>query len=120
MPPLSASLVLPDFPMGVGNRMMSILDHKGPASYSQLAIGTPPTGGDVLTAAECGLKFITAISAQIDSTGTWAVDTSMTIGGAADGVTQVRLAWIVLSTGLQAAGAANLSTGTVRLVVWGR
>jgi hypothetical protein len=119
MPPLSTSACLPDFPQAIGNRMVSLIDHKGPASYAALAPGTPPTGGDVLTAAECGMKFISAVSGQVDSTGTYTAEATETVGSQGE-VTQVRLCWFVIATGLQVAGAVNLSGSSMRLIVWGR
>lgn len=121
--PVSSTLVCADFPQAVGNRMVSILDHKGPASYTPVTPGTPPaacTGGDILTAAECGLKSITAVSGQVDNTGTYDVEASMEVktGGAAE-VSQVALMWRVISSGLQA-GAIDLHLSQVRLIVWGR
>jgi len=117
--PLRSAATLDGYPQGVGDRYISLVDHKGPASYVQLAVATPPTGGDVLTAAECGLKFIDAVSGQLSDDGQYAVEATETVGAGGE-VVQVRLAWLKLSTGLQEAGATNLSARTVRLVVWGR
>ena len=119
MPPLSQSSLLPDFPQAAGARMMSIIDHKGPASYATLVTGSPPTGGDLLTAAECGLKFITAVSAQLSDDGQYLVDASSMAGGGAES-TQVRLIWVTAATGAQVANATPLNARTIRLIVWGR
>jgi hypothetical protein len=119
MPPLSTSACLADFPQAVGNRMVSLVDHKGPASYAQIGVATPPTGGDVLTAAECGMKFISAVSGQISDDGQYSVEATPTVAAGGE-ATQVRLGWSVFATGAQVAGAVNLSARTVRLIVWGR
>jgi len=117
--PFASTLLLPGFPVSVGANIMSILDHKGPASYTQLGVATPPTGGDVLTAAECGMKYIDAVSSQLSDDGQYSVDATETIGGASE-VVLVRLIWMIAHTGAEAAGAANLSARTVRIIVWGR
>lgn len=120
MPPLSSSEVLPDFPQPFGNRMVSIVDHKGPTSYTQVSAGTvPPTGGDKLTAAECGLKFISSVNCQLSDDGTYEIDASM---GANQGgeTTSVVLIWAVAHTGAEAAAATNLSARSVRIFVIGR
>lgn len=117
--PLRSAATLDGFPQGLGDRYFSILDHKGPAAYAQIVVATPPTGGDVLTAAECGLKFIDAVNGGISDDGQFAVEATPTVGGGGE-VTQARLLWSVAATGAQVAGATNLSARTIRLEVWGR
>src|SRR6266436_4470511 len=117
--PLRATAVLDGYPQGWGDRYISVVDHKRPASYTQIGIATPPTGGDVLTAAECGLKFISAVNGGISDDGQFSVEASMTAGGGAE-VAQVRLLWSVATTGAQVAGATNLSARTIRFWVMGR
>src|SRR5271154_2851642 len=111
-----------DFPQPVGNRYVGIIDHAGPTSYTQLspgAAGSPPTGGDTLLAAEAGMKFITAVSGQLDSTGTYTSDASMGASGGAE-QTKVFLIWCLSTTGAQVGGATNLSGFFMRFIVWGR
>ncbi|HXP82578.1 MAG TPA: hypothetical protein VN976_21950 [Verrucomicrobiae bacterium] len=121
MPPLSSTAVLPGFPApSGGDRLVSIVDHKGPASYTTVTAGTnPPSGGDILTAAECGLKYITAVSGQLSDDGTYLADASPGAGGGAE-ATSVVLIWSTANTGAQVSGATNLSARTVRFIVYGR
>jgi len=117
--PLSTSENVADFPQGWGNRMVALVDHKGPASYASIVTGTPPTGGDSLTAAECGLKYISAVLGALSDDGQYAVDATMTVGAEGE-VTKVILGWAVFNTGAQVTAATNLSARTVRLLVIGR
>jgi hypothetical protein len=118
--PLSSTAVLLGFPApSGGDRYVSIVDHKGPASYATVVTGSPPTGGDTLTAAECGLKFITAVSGQLSDDGQYTADASAGAGGGAES-TSVVLAWTIYNTGAQVSAATNLSARTVRLIVYGR
>lgn len=118
--PLSATAVLPGFPISPGgDRLMSIVDHKGPASYASVVTGSPPTGGDVLTATECGLKYITAISGQISDDGQYSVEATPGQAGGGEGTSSV-LFWATANTGAQVSAATNLSARTVRLIVYGR
>jgi hypothetical protein len=117
--PLSSTKLLPGYPQACGGGLMSILDHIGPASYTQVTPGSPPTGGDVLTAAECGLKFIDAVSGQLSDDATYEAEASMTVNNAGE-VTQVRLLWQTAATGAQVAGATNLSARQIRFIVYGR
>lgn len=117
--PLSSTNVLSDFPQPFGNRMVSIVDHKGPSSYASIVTGTPPTGGDVLTAAECGLKSISHVLNGLSDDGQYEVIGTPTVGAAGE-VTQFRLIWTVANTGAQVSAATNLSARTARFFVIGR
>jgi hypothetical protein len=118
--PLSSSSCLNGFPAAVaGDRYMSVVDHKGPASYATVVTGTPPTGGDVLQASECGLKYITAVSGQISDDGQFSVEATPTVGGGGE-ATSVILLWVTVNTGAQVGNATNLSARTIRLIVFGR
>jgi hypothetical protein len=108
-----------DFPQSVGSRVYSVIDHVGPASYTQITPGSPPTGGDVVKASEFGLRFISAVYAGLSDDGTYNVEASMGIAGGQE-VTQATLIWIVAHTGAEAAGAANLSARSIRLFAIGR
>jgi hypothetical protein len=103
-------------PLPVGDRWMVICNHIGPASYTQVTPGASPTGGDVITAQECGLKFIQAIHASGDDSGSYLPVPLAIIGDAASGI----LGWWITSGMTQVAGAVNLSARSTRLVVWGR
>lgn len=120
MPPLSSTAVLAGFPAPAGgDRLMSIVDHKGPASYTQITTGSPPTGGDTITAQECGMKYITAVCGTFSDDGQY--EAVGGVGAAAGGeATSAFLLWQVAHTGAEVSGATNLSGRTVRLIVYGR
>ena len=118
--PLSSTSVLNGFPApSGGDRYMSVVDHKGPTSYASVVTGAPPSGGDVLTAAECGLKYITAVSGQLSDDAQYAAEASPGVGGGGE-ATSVILEWVTVNTGAQVSNATNLSARTIRLIVYGR
>jgi hypothetical protein len=47
-----------DYPTAWGDKKVSVIVHNGPALYAPIVQGSPPTGGDVVTATELGLKSI--------------------------------------------------------------
>lgn len=111
----------PNFPTSFGNIRVSLAAHAGPASYTQVTSGTIPiTGGDTVEAAEFGLKYINFLVAQNSDTGAYVVQ-AIPVTDSDNGVagTTYRLKWIVAATGAEAAGAANLSAQTVRLLAFG-
>jgi hypothetical protein len=95
---------------------MVICDHLGPATYTQVTPGATASGGDVLTAGECGLKFIQAVHASGDDTLSYLVVPQAQVTDAASAI----LRWFVAATAAEVAASANLSARHVRLVVWGR
>lgn len=111
--------LLKDFPQPWGNRMVSIIDHVGPASYTQITTGSPPTGGDVVTAAEFGLKSLSQVLAPLSDDGTYNVEATLGLALGQE-ASQARLMWITANTGAQAAGATNLSARSIRLIGIGR
>lgn len=113
-----SSKILQGYPTDGGNKRETAISHKGPTSYTQFAGGPPQSGGDVLTAAECGLKFIEAIETSGDDSGTYDIVPFFPVGS--DGpATQVRLAWFVLARTSQPNNGTNLSTLRTRLKVIG-
>lgn len=118
--PLSTSEILDGALQPIGALLMSIIDHPGPASYQTFASGTPPTGGDVVTAKEAGLKFLQAvIPIGFSSDATYYVEATPAVGARGE-VTQFQMAWYQIGTFTQAASAGNLSAKTVRLLCIGR
>lgn len=67
--PLSTGKQLDGYPQPLGAMMMSLVDHVGPTSYTQLSNGTPPTGGDTIAPAEAGLKILTAVFGGLSDNG---------------------------------------------------
>ncbi len=111
---------LTGYPTSVGNKVVSVVGHAGPASYTQVSSGTiPVTGGDRVYASEFGMKFFDSVVAMCADDGVNSVlvipttDTDDFYG--AGGMTSVILRWFVVATGAEVAGAVNLSTKTVRL-----
>lgn len=104
---------LSGYPNAIGGKWESIVDHPGPSSYTQVATGTPPTGGDTVTAAEFGLKYIESISAELSDNGQYTVLAFN--GSGSQPLTSAVLQWTVATTGAQVTGSTNLSARTVRL-----
>lgn len=105
-----------------GDRMRSAVDRTGPTSYATFTAGSPPTpgtGGDVIAAAEFGLKYFDEISMHFDSSGTYNVVATLdqSLGQPPQTAT---LVWYVASTGAQVANAVNLSAAIVRIVAVGQ
>src|SRR5262249_37362825 len=108
------------YPKVPGDTLESMVDVTGPASYTQLVVGTPPTGGQAVTATECGLQSIDWVQSMGSDNGQYdivCVPVAFTLGNP---LASVRLQWIISATGAEAAAAANLSARTVRLFVKGR
>ena len=127
-----AEYVLSGYVGGVqtlSDKKVVVTQHTGPTSYTQITPGTAPaapTGGDTVTAAACGLKFIEAIMVCGDSSGKYGgyafqapVNKTGNPTGAGAAATTVPLQWVVSATGAEVAGAVNLSSFQLTLVVFG-
>ncbi len=103
-------------PRHLDDLLLSPADHTGPASYSQVTPGATPTGGDSITAAELGLKFIEGVLCSGDDTGSYLpVPIAML-----SPQTTVILRWFVAATMAEVGAAVNLSARHTRLIAWGR
>lgn len=101
-----------------GNFNGGMITWAGPASYTQVSTGSPPTGGQSIPASAFGLKFLDAIiMISLDKTGTNGVEPIIVNPG---GSTSAILLWFVAHTGAEAAGSANLSAISVVLLGIGR
>lgn len=120
------------FPTSMGNMRASVFPHRGPASYTQVTAGTAPalsTGGDTVSVREAGMKnFVAVWPVGLSDSGTYRVEVvqdavSGVVGSDSPSAGQptdsVRLRWVVVSTGSEAAGAADLDAEIVRLAAWG-
>lgn len=103
------------YPQPYGAVIESIATHLGPASYTAITPGSPPTGGDTLSAAEFGLKFFDSVEVQgLDDTGTytaypvWATDIT-------DQPTSVLLQWVTSAGGAEVGGGTNLGAKSLRI-----
>jgi len=113
----------------LSDKKVVVTQHTGPTSYTQITPGTAPaqpTGGDSITAQALGLKFIEAVMVCGDSSGKYGgyafqppVNTSGNPAGQGAAATKVPLQWVVSATGTEVAGAVNLSTFQLTLVVVG-
>jgi len=105
-----------------GDRPYALIDLAGPASYTQITPGSPPTGGQALAPANFGLSagLEGIVMVGCSSSGTYGVVAMQTTSynqGANN--TTWALLWYVLATGAQVAGATNLSGEVVRLLGFG-
>jgi hypothetical protein len=107
------------YPKVPGDGLWSMIDVPGPVLYAPLVVGTPPTGGQVLNAADCGLQSIDWIQSMGSNNGQYDVTCVPAAFSLGNPMAQVLLMWAVAATGTQA-GAINLSAFTVRLLVIGR
>lgn len=118
--PLRSAVTLDGYPQGAfGDRYASCVDHVGPASYIQVTAGTPPTGGDPLTAAEFGLKSLTMVFAAMSDNGQFLAIVTPTVGAKGEPVSWT-IMYLTAATGAQVAGATNLSGRTFRFFALGR
>jgi len=112
--------LFPQDPHTPGDELYSRGTITGPASYTQVTPGSPPTGGQVILAKDLGFTGgISHIEFASDGTGGF---TAIAIfdGSPLVPVTQVRLLWLVTTTGAQVAGATNLSAKVLRYRAEGR
>jgi hypothetical protein len=109
----------------LNDRRIVLTQHLGPTSYTQITPGTQPaapTGGDSISAASCGLDFIEAVIVLGDSSGKYsgfAFQPPVGTDGRGAPAKTVPLQWIISATGAEVAGAVNLSTFQLNLVVIG-
>jgi hypothetical protein len=134
---------LQDYPTSIGNVMLSVFPHVGPASYTQVTIvpGTVPvTGGDTIQSAEAGMRYFDDIIGEgltddgafdvqvVSVTVTNPAGTGSSILGGIPSKTFIAR-WIALKTatyggqaqtaGSEAVAGTNLSTFCVRLTAVG-
>jgi hypothetical protein len=106
---------LPQFPCPPGNKNHSIGAFTGPASYTQITTGSPPTGGLQVTAAQMGMTSIEFMECSVDGTGTYKAlvifPNNFTL---TRDVPYVIVMFVVAATGAQVAGAVDLSGFTFR------
>lgn len=111
------------FPCPPGNIPWSMLDIKGPTSYTQVSNASPtPTGGQAVSIAQLGLSVsvIWACATGSDDgqyTAHCLLSPYNDLQGSLVGIV---LKWIVTATGAEVAGATNLSSRTVRILAIGR
>jgi hypothetical protein len=102
------------YPISVGGKRVAMAPNgiSGPASYTQ--VSNPTTGGQMVSAAAFGLKYLDYVNGG--SNGTHSVVATLSSVGPA---TSVQLKWIVVATGAEAAASADLSASTVSVLALG-
>lgn len=109
------------YPAPPGNKNESVIDVAGPTSYATAVVGTPPTGGQLVTASQFGLQSIELCSVHmLDSTGAYEVIPALTPYEPNNCSPSVRLTWISLATGAQPANTTNLSASKIRIFARGQ
>ena len=107
------------YPAPPGNKKTSIIDVVGPASYTQVTPGTPPTGGQLISASEFGLINIESVYASGSDNGQYEVVVIQDPHFLNNPSGGVRLLWKVAATGAEVVGATPLSTQLIRLTAIG-
>lgn len=111
------------FPQAPGARLEVLCNVAGPASYTAVTPGTPPTGGQLVSAKDMGLTEISDGFAAASDDGTYTatiiVNSQLVPLSAPRGSTSFILQWRVSATGAEVAGATNLSARSMRLFIRG-
>lgn len=110
--------ILPEYPAPPGNKNRSIITVKGPASYTQIGVATPATGGQVLNASDLGLTDIEFATCSLSDNGQYEANCIFDLNPQS-GVKTLRLMWLTAATGAQVAGAVDLSARSIRIVAEG-
>lgn len=108
------------YPKSPGDERWAVTDMTGPASYTAIVTGTPPTGGQIIRAADFGLQSLDWVQSMGSDNGQYdivCIPNGFTLGNP---LASFLLQWIVSATGAEVAGAVNLSARTVRLLGIGR
>ena len=111
-------LLVPDFPQSFGSKRAQIALLTGPASYTQVSVATPPTGGQSLKATDFGLKFIDFAIGGVSDDGQYEVVLTPAGAGVISAGTWTAI-WKVAHTGAEVTGTTNLSARTVRVFLIG-
>lgn len=106
--------LIPGYPQSEGAKVVSVITKAGPASYAQLSNATPPTGGQVVSAVEFGLKYIEYLDVSVSDNGQYS---AFATPGTSEALAcdTWRLAWFTRATGAEVAATTDLSGRTVRL-----
>ena len=107
------------YPKVPGDTPWSIADISGPVLYAPIAPGVPPSGGQVVTAADFGLESLDWVGSMGSNNGQYNAVVIPSAFNSGAPLASVRLIWTLAATGAQA-GAINLSAFTVRLFAIGR
>jgi hypothetical protein len=81
--------------------------------------GTPPTGGDLLTAAEFGLKSLTMVWGAVSDNGAFFAEVTPAVGGKGEPTSWI-IQYVTVATGAQVAATTALNARSFRLFALGR
>lgn len=116
---------LDGFPTSWGSNRASVMGVQGPASYTQITPGVPPavaTGGQTIYAKDFGLKYFDYVVAGLSDSGAYRVECipgDRSNAGPKGACLTYTLRWVVVSSGNQAAGLADLDAEYVRVLAIG-
>lgn len=102
------------YPQPSGARMESVIEKTGPALYVAVVTGSPPAGGQAVTAKEFGLKYFDHVEAAISDDGQYLALWTPAAAGAIP-VTAGILMWLTATNCIECAPGTVLSGRTVRL-----
>ena len=105
---------LDGYPGAQGHKIESVIEVLGLNPYVVITAGSPPTGGQPITAATFGLKAIDFCEASGSDDGTYDIRVFYPNGSSAKASPRVILQWITAATGVEI-GAINVSGRTIRL-----
>jgi len=107
------------YPAPPGGRLEGVATHAGPASYVEIVVASPPTGGDTLNANEFGLKFFDSVEVlgcsddgQFSAYPVWNK-------GIRSRPSSVKLLWFTADGGVEVVATTNLSARSLRIRVTG-
>lgn len=111
-------LLVPDFPQSFGSKRVNIALLVGPASYTVITTGSPPTGAQALAATNFGMKFIDFAIGGVSDDGQYEVVLTPATNIATGQAAWIAI-WKVAHTGAEVTGTTNLSARTVRVLLIG-
>lgn len=106
--------IIDGYPQPSGARMESVIYKTGPSSYTVVTTGSPPTGGQALSATEFGLKYLDHVEATLSDNGQYFVYWTPKVTGKVP-VSAGILMWVTAATGAEVVGTTDLSARQVRL-----
>lgn len=117
------SKTLNNYPVGLGGRRVSVIQHPGPASYVQAVAANPTTGGMEVTVSEAAFKEIDYIAPGTSDDGIYLalpIFNNLNTAPKAGAQTLVRCKVLVISTMAEVAAAVDLSGRIFRFFALGQ
>lgn len=107
---------LSDYPAPPGNKLATVCKIVGPSTYAAVTTGSPPTGGQDVTAEDLGMVAVESVAPSASDDGQYFVYPIFP-DNPARAVSTFKLMWITAAGGAEASG--DLSSRSVRLHVMG-